>query len=45
MALSICGEAERKLSGLGRVVLKARNKQRTAFYPTDELRAYLPETV
>ena len=33
------------LSGLGRVVLKARNKQRTAFYPTYDLRTNLPELI
>ena len=33
----------RGLSGLGRVVLKARNKLRMAFYPTYEPPAYLLE--
>ena len=33
------------MSGLGRVVLKERNKQSTAFYPAYELRTNLPETV
>ena len=33
------------LSGLGRVVLKARKKQRTAFYPTCDLRTNLSEMI